>query len=36
MHDLNEGILEAINKYGLIDGYRKTYSPVKKYLEGIK
>lgn len=25
--------LEAINKYGLIDGYRKTYSPVKKYIE---
>ncbi|HPF83114.1 MAG TPA: ribonuclease HII [Bacilli bacterium] len=26
--------LEAINKYGLIDGYRKTYGPVKKVLEG--
>ena len=25
--------LEAINKYGLIEGYRKTYGPVKKYLE---
>lgn len=25
--------LEAINKYGLIKGYRKTYGPVKKYLE---
>jgi ribonuclease HII len=23
--------IEAINKYGLIDGYRKTYGPVKKY-----
>ena len=26
--------LEAIKKYGLIDGYRKTYGPVKKILEG--
>lgn len=26
--------LEAINKYGLIDGYRKTYGPVKKIIEG--
>lgn len=26
--------LEAINKYGLIEGYRKTYGPVKKVLEG--
>ena len=26
--------LEAINEYGLIDGYRKTYGPVKKLLEG--
>lgn len=26
--------IEAINKYGLIDGYRKTYGPVKDYLEG--
>lgn len=25
--------IEAINKYGLIDGYRKTYGPIKKYLE---
>lgn len=25
--------LEAINKYGLIDGYRKTYGPVKAILE---
>lgn len=25
--------LEAINKYGLIEGYRKTYSPVKNYIE---
>ena len=25
--------LEAISKYGLIDGYRKTYGPVKKILE---
>lgn len=27
--------IEAISKYGLIDGYRKTYGPVKKVLEGI-
>jgi ribonuclease HII len=28
--------LEAINKYGLIDGYRKSYGPVREYLkEGI-
>lgn len=26
--------IEAIYKYGLIDGYRKTYGPIKKYLEG--
>lgn len=26
--------IEAISKYGLIDGYRKTYGPVKKILEG--
>lgn len=26
--------IEAINKYGIIDGYRKTYGPVKKILEG--
>lgn len=25
--------VEAINKYGLIDGYRKTYGPVKDVLE---
>ena len=25
--------LEAINKYGLIDGYRLTYGPVKRYIE---
>lgn len=25
--------LEAIHKYGLIDGYRKTYGPVKEMLE---
>ena len=25
--------LEAIEKYGLIDGYRKSYGPVKNYLE---
>lgn len=25
--------LEAINKYGLIEGYRLTYGPVKKYIE---
>jgi ribonuclease HII len=25
--------LEAISKYGLIEGYRKTYGPVKKILE---
>ena len=28
--------LEAIRKYGLIDGYRKTYGPVKELLGGIK
>lgn len=28
--------VEAINKYGLIDGYRKTYGPVKEVLEGKK
>jgi ribonuclease HII len=26
--------IEAINKYGLIDGYRKTYGPVKEVLGG--
>ena len=25
--------IESINKYGLIDGYRKTYGPIKKYIE---
>lgn len=25
--------IESINKYGLIKGYRKTYGPVKKYIE---
>ena len=24
--------IELINKYGLIDGYRKTYGPVKDYI----
>lgn len=28
--------LEAINKYGLIDGYRKTYGPVKEINEKVK
>ena len=28
--------IEAIHKYGLIDGYRKTYSPVKEVLEDVK
>lgn len=27
--------LEAINKYGLIDGYRKTYGPVLEYLNKV-
>lgn len=27
---------DALNKYGLIDGYRKTYGPVKKILKGEK
>ena len=27
--------IEAIHKYGLIEGYRKTYGPVKEVLEGI-
>ena len=26
--------IEAINKYGLIEGYRKTYGPVKEIIEG--
>lgn len=28
--------IEAISKYGLIDGYRKTYGPVKDVLGGVK
>lgn len=28
--------IEAINKYGIIDGYRKTYGPVRDYLEKNK
>lgn len=28
--------IEAIHQYGLIDGYRKTYGPVKEVLEGSK
>ena len=28
--------IEAINKYGLIDGYRKTYGPVKDIIERVK
>ena len=28
--------IEAINKYGIIDGYRKTYGPVKDYLDKNK
>ncbi len=28
--------IEAINKYGIIDGYRKTYGPVRDYLENNK
>lgn len=27
--------LEAINKYGLVEGYRKTYGPVKDVLEKV-
>ena len=27
--------IEAIEKYGLIDGYRKTYGPVKDYINSI-
>lgn len=27
---------DALNKYGLIEGYRKTYGPVKKIMEGEK
>ena len=28
--------IEAINKYGIIEGYRKTYGPVKEIIEGGK
>ena len=28
--------LELISKYGIIDGYRKTYGPIKKYIEEHK
>lgn len=28
--------IELLNKYGIIDGYRLTYGPVKKYLEDHK
>jgi len=28
--------LEAINEYGLIDGYRKSYGPVKDVIERVK
>ena len=28
--------IDAINKYGIIDGYRKTYGPVKDYLDQNK
>lgn len=28
--------IDAINKYGIIDGYRKTYGPVRDYLEKNK
>ena len=28
--------IAAINKYGIIDDYRKTYGPVKDYLEKHK
>lgn len=27
--------IEAINKYGLIEGYRKTYGPVRDYIEKV-
>ena len=27
--------IEAIHKYGLIDGYRETYGPVKDYINSI-
>ena len=25
--------IELLNKYGIIDGYRHTYGPVKEYLD---
>ena len=28
--------IELLNKYGIIDGYRRTYGPVKKYIEKQK
>ena len=28
--------VDAINKYGIIDGYRLTYGPVRDYLEKVK
>ena len=28
--------IEAMHKYGLIEGYRKSYGPVKKMIEGVK
>lgn len=28
--------VDAINKYGLIDGYRKTYGPVKEVIERVR
>ncbi|MBQ9013793.1 MAG: ribonuclease HII [Bacilli bacterium] len=28
--------IELLNKYGIIDGYRRTYGPVKKYIEEHK
>lgn len=31
-----KGHYEALNKYGLIDGYRKTYGPVIKIMNGEK
>ena len=28
--------VDALNKYGLIEGYRKTYGPVKDYINSLK
>ena len=28
----NKKHLEAVKKYGLIDGYRKTYGPIKDFI----